>query len=184
MSEWLFATRVLFVLFVGVVAVSCRNDAHAVDQVKAPVHGPSAIQYGIAVTYADTSEMVWKLSALQWEEERSSNGPLREVFSGSVRAVQFVGSRATGNEMSADYVVRDLKERVWELKGNVEIRTSQHKKLRTESLFWNREEGRVFGESWVEISEPNQTLTGTGFEAKDDLSVYSIFEVSGSSNPN
>lgn len=184
MSVWSFVTKSLAVLFMGVVTVSCRNDAHAVQQVKAPAQGPTALQYGISVTYADTGQMVWKLSALQWEEERTSNGPLREVFSGDVRAVQWVGSRATGNEMSADQVVRDLKERVWELRGNVEIRTSQNKKLRTESLFWDREEGRVFGESWVEISEPNQILTGTGFEAKDDLSVYSIFEVSGSSGGN
>ena len=86
--------------------------------------------------------------------------------------------------MSADRIIRDVKERIWELQGNVVIQTSERKTLRTQSLFWNREEGRVYGESWVEIREEGQTLSGTGFEAQDDLSTYSIFEVSGSADGN
>lgn len=162
----------------GVVAVSCRNDAHDVERVRAQPQGPSTIQYGISVAYADTSDVIWKLTANQWSEERSSSNPIREIFEGAVRATQYVDSRATGTEMNADQVVRDVKERIWELQGNVEIRTGPNKLLRTQSLFWDREEGRVYGEGWVEIRESGQTLSGTGFEARDDLSTYSIFEVS------
>lgn len=162
----------------GVVAVSCRNDAHDVERVRAQPQGPATIQYGISVVYADTSDVTWKLRADQWEEERSASAPIKEVFRGSVRAIQWVGTRASGTEMRADQVVRDVKERIWELQGNVEIRTGPNKLLRTQSLFWNREEGRVYGEGWVEIRESGQTLSGMGFEARDDLSTYSIFEVS------
>jgi hypothetical protein len=35
------------------------------------------------------------------------------------------------------------------------------------------------GSQWVEINDEGQTLSGTGFEAMEDLSVYTIFEVSG-----
>jgi lipopolysaccharide export system protein LptA len=163
---------------------SCHNDAHDVQRVRAQPQGPSTVQYGISVTYADTSNVQWKLRSDQWEEERTASNPVREVFSGDVRAIQWVGKRATGTEMRADRIIRDVKERIWELQGNVEIRTSERKSLRTESLFWNREEGKVYGESWVEIREEGQTLSGTGFEAQDDLSTYSIFEVSGSSDGN
>jgi lipopolysaccharide export system protein LptA len=134
--------------------------------------------------YADTSEVQWKLQSDRWEEERTANNPTRELFSGNVRASQWVGKRATGTEMIADRIIRDVKERVWELQGNVVIRTGDRKTLRTQSLFWNREEGRVYGDSWVEIREEGQTLSGTGFEAQDDLSTYSIFEVSGSADSN
>jgi lipopolysaccharide export system protein LptA len=134
--------------------------------------------------YADTSEVQWKLQSDRWEEERTANNPTRELFTGNVRASQWVGKRATGTEMIADRIIRDVKERVWELQGNVVIRTGDRKTLRTQSLFWNREEGRVYGDSWVEIREEGQTLSGTGFEAQDDLSTYSIFEVSGSADSN
>jgi lipopolysaccharide export system protein LptA len=126
----------------------------------------------------------WKLRSDRWEEERTANNPTREVFSGNVRAIQWVRGRATGTEMTADRVIRDVKERIWELQGNVLIQTSERKTLRTQTIFWNREEGRVYGESWVEIREQGQTLSGTGFEAQDDLSTYSIFEVSGSADGN
>ncbi len=178
------ATKFGLILAVGVVVASCRNDAHDVQRVRAQPQGPATIQYGISVVYADTSEVQWKLQSDRWEEERTANNPTRELFSGNVRASQWVGKRATGTEMIADRIIRDVKERVWELQGNVLIRTGDRKTLRTQSLFWNREEGRVYGDSWVEIREEGQTLSGTGFEAQDDLSTYSIFEVSGSADSN
>jgi lipopolysaccharide assembly outer membrane protein LptD (OstA) len=180
----LSATKFGLILAVGVVVASCRNDAHDVQRVRAQPQGPATIQYGISVVYADTSEVQWKLQSDRWEEERTANNPTRELFSGNVRASQWVGKRATGTEMIADRIIRDVKERVWELQGNVVIRTGDRKTLRTQSLFWNREEGRVYGDSWVEIREEGQTLSGTGFEAQDDLSTYSIFEVSGSADSN
>jgi len=183
-SACLFATKFGLILVMGVVVASCRNDAHDVQRVRAQPQGPSTVQYGVSVVYADTSDVQWKLRSDRWEEERTANNPTREVFSGNVRAIQWVGGRATGTEMSADRVIRDVKERIWELQGNVLIQTSERKTLRTQTIFWNREEGRVYGESWVEIREQGQTLSGTGFEAKDDLSTYSIFEVSGSADGN
>lgn len=184
MSAWLFATKSGLFLAMGVVVASCRNDAHDVQRVRALPQGPSTVQYGISVVYADTSDVQWKLQSDLWEEERTANNPVREVFSGNVRATQWAGKRATGTKMSADRIIRDVKERIWELQGNVLIQTSERKTLRTQTLFWNREEGRVYGESWVEIREEGQTLSGTGFEAQDDLSTYSIFEVSGSADGN
>jgi LPS export ABC transporter protein LptC len=183
-SACLFATKFGLILAMGVVVASCRNDAHDVQRVRAQPQSPSTVQYGISVVYADTSDVQWKLRSDRWEEERTANNPTREVFSGNVRAIQWVGGRATGTEMTADRVIRDVKERIWELQGNVLIQTSERKTLRTQTIFWNREEGRVYGESWVEIREQGQTLSGTGFEAKDDLSTYSIFEVSGSADGN
>jgi LPS export ABC transporter protein LptC len=183
-SACLFATKFGLILVMGVVVASCRNDAHDVQRVRAQPQGPSTVQYGITVVYADTSDVQWKLRSDRWEEERTANNPTREVFSGNVRAIQWVRGRATGTEMTADRVIRDVKERIWELQGNVLIQTSERKTLRTQTIFWNREEGRVYGESWVEIREQGQTLSGIGFEAQDDLSTYSIFEVSGSADGN
>lgn len=183
-SACLFATKFGLIVVMGVVVASCRNDAHDVQRVRAQPQGPSTVQYGISVVYADTSDVQWKLRSDRWEEERTANNPTREVFSGNVRAIQWVRGRATGTEMTADRVIRDVKERIWELQGNVLIQTSERKTLRTQTIFWNREEGRVYGESWVEIREQGQTLSGTGFEAQDDLSTYSIFEVSGSADGN
>ena len=81
--------------------------------------------------------------------------------------------------MKADQVVRDVAARTWELHGNVLLQAGKKKTLRTEDLYWEREAGRVYGEGWVEINDQGQRLSGRGFEALDDLSRYSIFEVSG-----
>ena len=46
-------------------------------------------------------------------------------------------------------------------------------------VFWDRKTGKIFGSEWVDIKDEGQTLSGKGFEAMEDLSVYTIFEVSG-----
>lgn len=166
-------------LGLGVVAVSCRNDAQDVQRIRQAPKGPSTVQYGVTVVYGDTSDLSWRLTADQWHEERTANGPSREVFSGCVTAVQRANGRATGTLMKADQVVRDVAARTWELHGNVLLQAGKKKTLRTEDLYWEREAGRVYGEGWVEINDQGQRLSGRGFEALDDLSRYSIFEVSG-----
>lgn len=167
----------LFVL--GVVVASCRNDAQDVKKIRTAPKGPSSIQYGITVVYSDTSEVQWRLKARELEEQRSSGQPAREVFRGKVSAIQLVKGKPTGRELRAEQIIRDVREQRWLLSGGVDVRQGRSKSLRTESLEWDRKTGKIFGSEWVDIQDEGQTLSGKGFEAMEDLSVYTIFEVSG-----
>lgn len=171
-------------MLLGVLAVSCRNDAQDVRSRSNPDTGPAVVQYGIRVVYSDTSDTYWKLRADTLIESRTSASDLREIFQGNVRAEQHRANKATGTELRANRIVRDAAQQVWELSGSVLVRKGSRKTLRTESMNWDRNTGIVSGEGWVEITDDGQILRGHGFEAAEDLSVYSIFEVSGSGDPN
>ena len=175
----MFASKRAAILILGVVLASCRNDAQDVKKIRASVTGPSSIQYGIRVVYSDTSAVQWKLQARELEEVRSGGAANREVFRGEVSAVQLHQGQPTGRALYADQIIRDVREQRWILSGGVRVRQGRFKSLTTESLEWDRKLGTIKGSEWVEITDEGQKLSGTGFEAKEDLSVYTIFEVSG-----
>ena len=164
--------------------VSCRNDSQDVQRIHRAPQGPSSIQYGISVVYSDTSEFHWSLKALKLEEQRLDGTAQSEVFSGDVTAVQLLRSKPTGTKLRADRVVRNIKDQVWVLSGSVLVTKGSNKYLKTESLEWDRRTGKIQGSGWVEINDEGQTLSGIGFEAMEDLSTYSIFEVSGQFDSN
>jgi len=178
-SASLFASKHALLFVLGVVVASCRNDAQDVKKIRSAAPGPSSIQYGITVVYSDTSTVQWRLKARELEEVRSGGQAEREVFRGNVSAVQLHNGKPTGRSLTAEQIVRDVRKQVWFLSGGVTVRQGTRKSLQTESLEWDRKTGKILGSKWVEIKDEGQTLSGTGFEAMEDLSVYTIFEVSG-----
>lgn len=71
-------------------------------------------------------------------------------------------------------------ENKWRGRGNVEvINTQKQEQLNTEELFWTPTDKKIFTDKFVTIKLQSEVLYGTGFEAKEDLSDYSIKDPSG-----
>jgi LPS export ABC transporter protein LptC len=68
----------------------------------------------------------------------------------------------------------------WRGRGDVEIINIENKEqLNTEELYWKPSEERMFTEKFVTIKLPDQVLYGTGLEAKQDFSEYTIKQPEG-----
>jgi LPS export ABC transporter protein LptC len=68
----------------------------------------------------------------------------------------------------------------WRGRGDVEIKNVENnEQLNSEELYWKPSEKRMFTEKFVTIKLPDQILYGTGLEAKDDLSEYTIKQPEG-----
>lgn len=63
----------------------------------------------------------------------------------------------------------------WRGRGNVEIINIEKKEqLNTEELFWKQDIERIFTDKFVTIKLQNEVIYGTGLEAAQDLSDYTI----------
>ncbi|MEQ8926971.1 MAG: LPS export ABC transporter periplasmic protein LptC [Fulvivirga sp.] len=68
----------------------------------------------------------------------------------------------------------------WRGRGDVVIKNVETKEqLNTEELFWKPSEERMYTEKFVKITLPDQVLYGTGLDAKQDLSEYTIKQPEG-----
>ena len=51
--------------------------------------------------------------------------------------------------------------------------------LKTEKLFWNNKEQRVYSDKFVSIKTPTEDIQGIGFESDQNLQNYRIYKVTG-----
>lgn len=66
-----------------------------------------------------------------------------------------------------------------EAMGEVVVTSSDSTVLKTEHLFWDNVNQRIYTPDEVWITSPKETLQGKGFEAQQNLKNYRIFQVSG-----
>jgi len=67
------------------------------------------------------------------------------------------------------------KEDQWRGRGNVEVKNMEKKQeLFTEELFWNPLKKKIFTEKFVTIKLESEVIYGTGLDAMQDLSSYTI----------
>lgn len=66
-------------------------------------------------------------------------------------------------------------ENQWRGRGKVEVKNIQNdEQLTTEELFWKPADEKIFTDKFVTIREKNDIVFGTGLEAKQDLSSYTL----------
>jgi LPS export ABC transporter protein LptC len=71
------------------------------------------------------------------------------------------------------YFFKDINQ--WRGRGKVEVRNIEKKQqLNTEELFWKPADKKIFTEKFVTIKLENEVLYGTGLDATQDLSLYTI----------
>jgi LPS export ABC transporter protein LptC len=88
--------------------------------------------------------------------------------------------------LSASRAYQYVDKNVYELKGDVEIKSYQdqthnqtYRQLNTEELFWDLNKEEVYTDKFVRIESEEELLTGYGLFAKQDLSYYTISEPQG-----
>jgi LPS export ABC transporter protein LptC len=88
--------------------------------------------------------------------------------------------------LSASQAYQYVDKNVYELKGDVEIKSYQDqthnqisRQLNTEELSWNLNKEEVYTDTFVRIESEEELLTGYGIFAKQDLSYYTLSEPQG-----
>jgi LPS export ABC transporter protein LptC len=77
--------------------------------------------------------------------------------------------------LEADYAYYSKEEERWRAQGNVIVNNKLNEEtLRTEELFWDPKTGDVSTEKFVKIETTEEIITGTGLEAKQDFSSWTI----------
>lgn len=73
----------------------------------------------------------------------------------------------------ADSVWNYDKKKLWKLRGNVEIVTSEGSTYNSEELYWNQQIDKIYSDQYVIIREPNKvTMKAYGFESNQGMTEY------------
>lgn len=154
--------------FCWLVLISCtpKETAQPIEY-----HGPLKEAENVEMYYAEKDLIKVKMVAKKVNEFESGD---RE-FPEGIYLEFFDETGKITSTLRANSAYYFSKEDKWRGRGNVEIVNIQKKEqLNTEELFWKQDTQRIFTEKFVTIKLENEVIYGTGLEAAQDLSDYTI----------
>ena len=171
----LFHWPLLFLFSVMGLLTSCNGEMSE-DAEKTIYQGPLKILENAVIFHSDSGRLKAKILAekifnLQNGDREAPEGMFITFFEKD-------GSKVS--TLEADYAYYTSEDKIWRAQGNVIVHNIKNSEtLKTEELFWDPQAGDVYTEKFVKIETPEEVITGTGLEAKQDFSSWSLKQPEG-----
>lgn len=159
--------------------MGCSNDEQAVSALRQQFTGAMIEQHNVQIVYSDSGMAKIRVTTGVWEDYSSDDEQPRQVFRQGFRVEIFDPQGRVTGHLRAQKAVRRMSDQVWVLTGDVEVVQDGGNALYTDAMEWDRVNQVFRSESKVRIIDKGEEVQGKGFEAKEDLSQYTIFAVSG-----
>lgn len=164
----------IIILCLFLVATSCDRS----KETAAPVlyTGPLREAENVTMLYAEKDVLKMRMSGkrvLEFEngDREFPEGLFLEFFDDSGKLT---------STLVANHAYFFKREYQWRGRGHVEVKNlSSQEQLNTEELYWKPDTKRIFTAKFVTIREANDVIYGTGLDAAQDLSDYTLLKTTG-----
>ncbi|UII21885.1 LPS export ABC transporter periplasmic protein LptC [Fulvivirga ligni] len=165
----------LALLLAAGLLFACGDSEKSAEQLK-PYEGPMQEAEDLELFYSESATLKVKLITDKLLEYASGN---REFPEGMYMEFYDENGVLTST-FKANEAVYYKEENKWRGRGDVQLKNIENKQeLDTEELFWKPDEEKMFTDKFVTIKLPDQTVYGTGLDAKQDFSDYTILKPEG-----
>jgi LPS export ABC transporter protein LptC len=181
MKKLITLHRLLCISFLSLISAllfSCKNDVKEVAKVTKVDSLPAQSAQKIRVDYSENGKLVYTLSSplirkyIVPQEVTEFPKGFNLVFYDTLR-----NQKGTGR---ANYGISHDNTGIVELIGNVVMVNNQKKmRIETEKMIWNKNQKTVAGDKAVRVYLPDRMVYGTGFNATEDLSKWSLVHPGG-----
>lgn len=169
-----FYATVMFVLFPG-CSKSGKNLAAAVEERDSL---SSMTSLGVTTLISDSGITRYKIITEEWSIFDKKDPPYW-AFEKGVYLEKFDTLLHIDASIKADTAYYYDRKKLWELKGNVQIRSQRGDKFETSQMFWDEKNKTVYSDKYIKIEQEDKTLTGYGFESNQELTEYVIKNTTG-----
>ncbi|MBT3602202.1 MAG: LPS export ABC transporter periplasmic protein LptC [Candidatus Latescibacteria bacterium] len=165
----------LLIKFVGLLV--CIGGCYSVEQPKVQQKtrkAPDLVMRGWQTVVMRAGRSRVKVSADSLSRVQAQG---QAHFKGHVRVVFFDSRGDTASVLSATRGVVDSRSRHITVAGQVVVLAHDSTRLETDSLRWDREDERIYGDGLVSIFRPEGREQGVGFDASADLKQWTLKHV-------
>jgi len=176
-----FRTIVVFFSFIILFSVfSCQDEIPMVNRISSKDELPTISIQNLKTTYTEEGKTVGKLQAQLAEQFDGIVEPYVE-FKKGISIVLYDDENKIKTSMTANKAVYYQNKKTWEATGNVVISNIDGDVLRTEKLYGDDKEKKIFTNQFVQITKSDGTLVKgkSGFESNSDFTIYQFLDVSG-----
>jgi LPS export ABC transporter protein LptC len=165
-------TRLLIALL-AILWISCDTPENAKPLL---YEGPVSEGDNVELLYVEKDVLTLKVTAKKAQEFGSGD---RE-FPEGIYMEFYDENGKVKSTLRANNAYYFAQENQWRGRGNVEVKNMEkNEQLNGEELFWKPDTERIFTDKFVTIRQQNDVIYGTGLDAAQDLSDYTIHHPEG-----
>lgn len=172
------AAVVMSVLCLSAVSGCSEQDKQFADAITERDSLPVLETRGVTTLISDSGVVRYRITAPLWQVFDRKQ-PSYWAFEEGVYLETFDKNFETQANIKADTAYYFDGQRLWELRGNVEIKNLKGEQFDTQQMFWNENTGRVYSDKFIRIQQTDRIVTGQGFESNQQMTVYRIFKPEG-----
>ena len=156
---------------------ACAPDIEKVNQLSVNPESVAEAGRGVEMLYSENGILKARIEAPMMLSHQQEE-PHTE-FPEGVKLFFFNEKMDTTSTMTADYGKYYTQKEEMNVRDNVVIVNDKGEMLNSEELIWRRKEKKIHSDKYVRITTPEEIIYGTGFEANEDFSDYTIKKISG-----
>jgi LPS export ABC transporter protein LptC len=123
---------------------------------------------GVSTLISDSGVIRYRVNTEEWEVFDRKR-PSYWAFEKGVYLEQFDSLLHVEASIKADTAYYYDKKRLWELRGNVDIKNLKGERFNTELLYWDEAKQTVYSDRFIRIQQPDRIITGYGFDSDQQL---------------
>lgn len=159
----------ILVVFLGFLGTSCRE---SVDPEELKVYdGPINSSSNVYIVQSDSAIVRTELTAAKSLDFQNGN----QEFPEGIEIKFYTKEGLLESTMVADRGYFIKEENLYRGEGDVQIENLiKDQSLKTEEIFWNRAKKKIYTDKFVTIRQKETLFNGTGLEADDSFSNYTL----------
>ena len=162
---------------------ACENNIEQIKAFSLTENLPVLEASDFETMVTDSGEIRYFLKAsklLRFDNDRESYFEFPE----GIELIKYNENKEITSSITANYAKQFEKDKRWEVKNNVIATNAQGDTLKTEQLFYDEFEGKIYTDEFVRIIRPGQNITGIGFQSDQTLQNWKITKPKGSIDVN
>ncbi len=161
------------------ILFSCSNNKKLVtDAVVERDSMPAMTTFDVNTLISDSGIIRYRILADEWMVYDRRNPP-RWAFEKGIYVEKFDTLHSVEAMIVADTAYYNTETEVWTLIGNVHIESIKGERFDTQLMYWNQKTQRVYSDKYIEIIQPERTITGYGFDSNQQMTEYVINNITG-----
>ena len=167
------------VLLWALMLFSCKNDMEEVNRVANDEILPEMTGHNLEMIYSDSARIKYKV--ITPEYLKMSEGEEKyEEFPQGLHAISYDTDGKEIGSITCKYAKKLEEEQLWEARNEVVVINSEGKKLETELLYWDTQEGTIYSDRYVKLTADGQVIEGNrGFKSDQDLKAPVFYGITG-----
>lgn len=169
----------LFCLFFVDSCSSRQAKEHTAPAVYDRDSASMMISYGVNTLISDSGVMKYRIVAEEWEVN-TVRVPSRWIFNKGLFMEQFDENFHIEAFVQSDTAFYYDANHLWELRGNVRVRTTDGLRFASEELFWDQYNHQFYSHVFSRLVTPERTMQGTYFRSDERMTKYMVTNSKGS----